>query len=88
MTLRPELLIALTLLTFRNRPRRFVPQTNTHKNFKWRIYLQSQRVRGTGLKVQQIRLHINGSIYFQLKDAIDLGLLVCMGKQQMSEECS
>lgn len=52
------------------------------------MYLQSQRVRGTGLKVQQISLHINGSIYFQLKDAIDSGPLVCMGKQQMSEECS
>lgn len=52
------------------------------------MYLQSRHVRGTGLKVQQIRLHINGSIYFQLKDAIDSGLLVCMGKQQMSEERS
>lgn len=88
MTLRPELLIALTLLTLRNTPGRFVPQTNTHENFKQSIYLQSPRVRGTGLKVQQIRLHINGSIYFQLKDAIDSGLLVCMGKQQMSEERS
>lgn len=45
-------------------------------------------MRVTGLKVTQIRLHINGSIYFQLKDAIDSGQLVCMGKQQMSEECS
>lgn len=88
MTLRPALLVALTLLTLRNVPGRFIPQTNTHKHFKQSIYLQSRRTRGTGLKVQQIRLHINGSIYFQLKDAIDSALLVCMGKPQMSEECS
>lgn len=35
----------------------------------------------------QIRLHIHGSVYVQLKDAIDSAPFVCMGKQQMSEEC-
>ena len=50
--------------------------------------LQPWPVSGAGLKVRQIRPHINGSIFFQLKDAIDSGLLVCMGKQQMSEKCS
>lgn len=44
--------------------------------------------RGAGLKVVQIRLQINGSIYFKLKAAIDSKQLLCMKKQSMSEKCS
>ena len=86
MTVRSTLLIALTLLTLRNTLLAPLHHKQMHMNILAEHISAITANQRNKLKVQQIRLHINGSIYFQLKDAIDRGLLVCMRNRQKSEE--
>lgn len=83
MTLGSELLVGSTLLTFRKITQIFAAGKRTQTFRGTHVCNLLVRTR-RGQKVQQIRLHINGSIYFQLKDAIDWGLLACTVKLRMN----